>query len=146
MKIRFATSQDKEQILKLMDEFNVLLKSQDVPSKIGGAMFDEIIKSGDNKIFVAEENNKLIGTATLYFLPNIRHGEKMGYVKNFYVTERMRDKGVGRAIFGAIKKYCLENNVKVIKLTSSNKLKNAHNFYEAMGGKSTERSFRFDIE
>jgi GNAT superfamily N-acetyltransferase len=145
MKIRFANSQDKEQILDLMDEFNVLLKSKDVPSKIGGEMFEEIINRDDNKIFIAEETDKLIGTATLYLLPNIRHGCHQGYVKNFFVTEGRRKKGVGTAIFEAMKDYCRKNNVKVIKLNTGNELFGAQKFYEEKGGKSTERFFRFDI-
>jgi len=145
MNIRFATPQDKEQILKLMDEFNVLLKSDHVPSKIGGAVFDEIINRDDNKIFVAEENDKLIGTATIYLLPNIRHGWHQGYIKDFFTTESMRGKGVGTATFEAIKDYCRKNNVKVIKLATGNELIGAQKFYEEKGGKSTERFFRFDI-
>ena len=145
MNIRLATSQDKEQILKLMDEFNALLKAEDIPSKISGAIFDKIISRNDNKIFVAEENNKLIGTATVYFLPNIRHGRHQGYLKDFFVTEKIRGKGVGTAMFEVIKKYCRENNVKVIKLATGNELAGAQEFYEEKGGKTTERFFRFDI-
>jgi GNAT superfamily N-acetyltransferase len=145
MIIRFATPKDKEQILKLFDEFNFLLKSRDRPSKIGGTMFDEVINRRDNKIFVAEENNKLIGTVTLYFLPNIRHGCYRGYIKDFFVTEKMRNKGVGTAMFEEIKDYCRKNKVNVIKLAAGNKLIDAQKFYEVIGGKTTERFFRFNV-
>ena len=120
MNIRFATSQDKEQILRLLDDFSSLLKAEDIPSKVGSAMFDEIIDRKDNKIFIAEENSKLVGVATFYFLPNIRHGRHQGYIKDFFVTTKMRGKGVGTAIFEAIKNYCRKNDIKVIKLASGN--------------------------
>jgi GNAT superfamily N-acetyltransferase len=145
MTIRFATSKDKERILKLLDEFNTLLKSQDKPSEISGALFDEVISRSDNKIFVAEENNEVAGTATLYFLPNMRHGSYSGYVRDFFVTEKMRGKGVGTAIFEEMINYCRKNKVKTIKLTTGDELLNAQKFYEEKGGKSTERFFRFDI-
>jgi len=145
MNIRFATPQDKEQILKLMDEFNALIKAEDIPSKIGGAMFDEIINRDDNKIFVVEENNKIIGTATVYLLPNIRHGRHQGYVKDFFITEKMRRKGVGTTLFEEIKNYCHKNNVKVIKLATGNELLDAQEFYKEKGGKTTEVFFKFDI-
>lgn len=145
MNIRFAEQKDKKQVLKLMDEFAALLKSKDTPSEIGGAIFDEIIARNDNKIFVAEENNELIGTATIYFLPNIRHGGYKGYLRDFFVTQKMRGKGVGTAIFEEIKNYCRKNNVNVIKLATGNELIDAQKFYEALGGKTTERFFRFDV-
>ncbi|MDO8663312.1 MAG: GNAT family N-acetyltransferase [Candidatus Wildermuthbacteria bacterium] len=145
MTTRLATSRDKKQIFKLVDEFSVLLGAKDIPSKVGGVVFDEIINRNDIKIFVAEESNELIGVATFYLLPDIRHGWHRGHIENFFVTKNMRDQGAGTAIFEAIKDYCRKNNIKVIKLASGNELASAHKFYEENGGKTTERFFRFDI-
>ena len=145
MNIRLATQKDKEQILQLFDEFSILFKAEDIPSKVGGEIFDEIIKRKDTMIFVAEENNILVGLINLYLLPNIRHGWKRGHIEDFFVTSNMRGKGVGTALFSAVKDYCIKNNIKVIKLDSNNELTNTHKFYEENGGKTTERFFRFDL-
>src|SRR5256885_9731262 len=95
MTVRFATSQDKEQVLKLFDEFSSLLGAKETPSQVGGVIFDEIINRNDRKIFVAEENGTLQGVVTFYQLPNIRHGWHRGHIEDFFVTERVRGKGVG---------------------------------------------------
>lgn len=146
MIIRLATPRDKRRVLNLLDEFSSYLKSKHVPSQVGGAIFDEIIQRDDIKIFIAEENNLLLGTATLYLLPIIRHGWRSGHIEDFFITSSARSNGIGTKIFLVIKKYCQENDLKVIKLGSGNELTEAHRFYEKHGGKSTERFFRFDIE
>lgn len=146
MKIRFADSEDKDQVLTLLDEFSLLLKARETPSKIGGKIFDEIITRNDIKIFVADENGILTGLATLYLLPNIRHGWQRGHIEDFFISGKYRRKGIGSLLLNAVKDYCRKNSIRVIKLDSGNELTKAHRFYEKNGGKSTERFFRFDID
>ncbi|MBI2617579.1 GNAT family N-acetyltransferase [Candidatus Gottesmanbacteria bacterium] len=145
MNVRVATSNDKTQVLKLFDEFSLMIKAKDIPSKVGSYMFDEIISRTDTKIFIVEEKGQLLGLATFYLLPNIRHGLKRGHIEDFFITGKARGKGIGTFLFSSIKDYCRKNNIKVIKLHSGNDLVRAHHFYEKSGGKTTERFFRFDI-
>lgn len=146
MQVQFATQDDKAQALQLFDEFSAFLKADAVPSEVGGAMFDEVVRREDTKIFVVKDDGKIIGLATFYLLPNIRHGWKRGHIEDFFVTLSKHRFGVGIFLLNAIKDYCRENDIKVIKLDSGNELTSAHAFYEKNGGKSTERFFRFDIE
>ena len=146
MNIRLAIPEDKDQVLRLLDEFSKLHDAKEVPSEIGGQIFDEIITRSDTKIFVAEEENRLHGLATFYLLPNIRHGWHRGHIEDFFVSDPKRGTGIGTQIFDAIKKYCHNNNIKVIKLDSGNELTSAHFFYRKNGGKQTEQMFRFDID
>lgn len=146
MNVRFATFDDKTQVFKLFDEFGLLIKVKDIPSKIGGTIFNEIIRRSDTKIFVVEENGQMLGLATFYLLPNIRHGWKRGHIEDFFITKKARGKGIGTFLLSSIKDYCRKNNIKVIKLHSGNDLVKAHHFYEKNGGKSSERFFRFDID
>lgn len=145
MNVRFANSNDKANVLKLLDEFSSMLVASDIPSKVGGAMFDEIITREDTKVFVVEANGQILGVATFYLLPNIRHGRKRGHIEDFFITSSARKKGVGTYLLSSIKKYCRKNNIRVIKLDSGIELKQAHSFYEKNGGKTTEIFFRFDI-
>lgn len=146
MNIRRATSKDRAKVLGLLDEMSAFFKATDVPSKVGNKIYDEVISRRDTKIFVAEENGKLLGVATFYLLPNLRHGWHRGHIEDFYVAETARGKGVGTKIFDAIKNYCKNNNIKVIKLDSAIELEDAHKFYEKNGGKFKEQMFRFDID
>lgn len=146
MTIRLANSQDKNQVLALFDEFSAMFHSEEKPSQVGGAIFDEIMSRQDTMIFVAEENNKLQGLVTFYLLPNVRHGWHRGHIEDFFVTSGARGTGAGTQLFDAIKDYCRKNNITVVKLDSGNELTSAHKFYEKNGGKTSERFFRFDIE
>src|SRR5260221_650164 len=94
MTIRLATSQDKGQALKLFDEFSSMLAAKEIPSQVGGKIFDEIVSRNDTKIFVAEENGELHGVATFYLLPNIRHGWHRGHIEDFFVTNAVRNKEI----------------------------------------------------
>lgn len=145
MTIRLATLQDKDQVLKLFDELASLFHEKQIPSQVGGNIFDEVINRSDTKIFVADENGKLEGFVTFYLIPNIKHGWHRGHIEDFFVTGNVRGKGVGTQLFNFVEQYCKENNIKVIKLDSANDLTNAHKFYEKNGGKTTERFFRFDL-
>jgi GNAT superfamily N-acetyltransferase len=146
MNIRLATTVDKEKVLALFDEFSKFQNAKDIPSELGGYIFDEIISRKDTMIFVAEEEGNLYAVVTFYLLPNIRHGWHRGHIEDFFVISSMRGTGLGTRIFNEIKEYCRRNKIKVIKLDSGLELTAAHHFYEKNGGKYTEKMFRFDID
>ncbi len=153
MTIRFATSEDKDSVLRLLDELGEELNKMMGHSphnaeaqEVGGQVFDEIMSRKDTLIFIAEEDGKLTGLVTFYILPNIRHDWYRGHIEDFIVSKAVRGKGIGSQLFDAVKKYCKENNIRVIKLDSGVELTDAHRFYEKNGGKFTEKMFRFDID
>lgn len=152
MNIRLGQKEDKEQVLKLLDELGEEVNRLQGYSphnieaqKVGGPVVEEILSRKDTFIFVAEEDGKLIGLVTFYLLPNIRHGWHRGHIEDFVISGKYRGKGVGSQLFNAVKNYCKENNIKVVKLDSALYLTDAHRFYEKNGGKFTEKMFRFDI-
>lgn len=144
IKIRLAALSDKDQVLQLLSGFQSMFTGKGV-KKNASKIFSEVVTRNDTHIFVAESNGKLLGLMTLYLLPNIRHGWHRGHIEDFFVAENARKLGVGSQLFNAVKKYCRENDVHVIKLDSGNELTGAHKFYEKHGGKTTERFFRFDL-
>lgn len=152
MLVRFATKDDKEQILKLLDELGEEINQQKGFSiqnieaqRKGGRIVDEILSRKDTLLFVADENSLLVGLVTFYVLPNIRHGWHRGHIEDFVVSKFSRGKGIGTQLFDAVKHYCKNNSIQVIKLDSGTELVNAHRFYEKNGGRFTEKMFRFDI-
>lgn len=155
MTIRFAEPNDKDQVLQLLDELVAEVNKRRVATgnapKIEsdqiarGRLYEEEILRDDVKIFVAEEDNKLIGMAEFFIVPNLRRGYYRGEIESFVVTEKIRGKGIGTKLLNAIFNFCKENNIKIIKLTSGLELVDAHKFYEHHGGKYTERMYRFEL-
>lgn len=152
MQIRRATRHDREAVLSLLDElgeevngFRGYDQHNAEASKVGGAMFEEVVSRRDTMIFVAEAEGRLAGLVTLYIIPSIRHGRYRGHIEDVVVAGPMRGKGVGTALFTAVKEYCRAHGISVIKLDSANELHGAHAFYAKQGGVFTEHMFRFDI-
>ena len=146
MQTRLATPADKDQILALFDDFSAMLNTTDSPSQIGGPILDEILVRPDTHVFVAEEGCRLLGLVTFFLLPNVRHGFHRGHIEDFFVSTAARREGVATALFQAVTDYCRSHGITVIKLDSGNDLTGAHAFYESVGGRSTERFFRFDLD
>lgn len=153
MTIRFAKSEDRDQVLKLLDELREAVRREDgqegdadEAQRVGSEIFEEVVSRKDTKVFVAEEGGRLVGLITFYILPEIRHGGYRGHIEEFVVSKELRGQGIGSKLFDAVKEYCKENNIKVIKLDSGLRLIDSHRFYEKNGGKFTEKMFRFDID
>ncbi|MBU3942186.1 MAG: GNAT family N-acetyltransferase [Nanoarchaeota archaeon] len=151
MVIRLATKVDKAKVLKLYNELRDITEGKKTVisnehRRRSEEIFRSVIERNDTHIFVAEENNDLIGLATFYLLPNIKHGWLRGHIEDMIVTKSVRGKGVGSQLLNEIKKYCSKHDIKVIKLDSGRELKQAHQFYKKNDGKQTELMFRFDIK
>ncbi len=151
--IRFATLEDEIDVLKLFDVLGEdLNKDRGFSSsnleaiKKGGPVFRDVVNRKDMKVFIFEDNNKIIGLVTFYILPSIRHGNYRGHIEDIVVENSQRRRGIASQLMSAVKEYCKANRIKVIKLDSGNELTKAHKFYIKNGGKQTEKMFRFDIE
>lgn len=152
MNIRLAQLTDKTKVLKLLDEMGEEVNRKrgystdnTLAQNVGGAIYEEIINRDDTHIFVADDNGDIVGCATFYILPNIRHGWHRGHIEDMVVRESRRSVGIGSKIFDAVKAYAREHGIKVIKLDSGIELTDAHAFYEKNGGKCTEKMYRFDL-
>ncbi|EKD43096.1 MAG: hypothetical protein ACD_72C00462G0004 [uncultured bacterium] len=151
METRLATIEDKQAVLNLLEELSDEVNEKIGSStkgdvvKIGNNIFEEIINRTDTHIFLAIENNEVVGLATFYLLPNIRHNWHRGHIEDFIIGKKMRGSGIGSKLIETIKDFCKQNNIKVFKLDSANELRDAHNFYRKNGGRQTEQMFRFDI-
>jgi GNAT superfamily N-acetyltransferase len=152
MKIRFAQQKDKENVLALLDELiteaNKRMGSPNIHSGDENrySLYEDILKRDDIKIFVAEENEKLVGVAEFFIVPHLIRGYYQGVIETFVITHKMRGKGMGSALIKEIFNFCKKNNIPVIKVSSGIELTDAHKFYEKHGGRFTEKLFRIDLK
>ncbi|HSA83275.1 MAG TPA: GNAT family N-acetyltransferase [Patescibacteria group bacterium] len=149
--VRIATKEDKTDVLRLLDELLTHVEesqgygSHEPTERVGSSLFDELIVDDKFKIFVAEEDGNVVGAATLFLYPIIRRGQYRGQLEELVVTKSMRGKGAGSKLLEAVKDYCKNNNILSLRLNSGISLTDAHKFYEAHGGKFTEKMFKFDL-
>lgn len=152
MIVRLAKLKDKVAVLRLLGELidEVNIRSGESPKgladdKMPSKLYEELAKREDVKIFVVENEGKILGVADLFIIPIMRRGYYQGHIEDFVITKDMRGKGIGSLLLEAIKDFCKKKGIKVIKLTSGLELTSAHKFYEKNGAKFTEKMYRFDL-
>ena len=112
----------------------------------GTKKLKEVISDKKSRIFVARNNEgKIIGTMQVNWIARIGHGDYKAELENVFVSVEAQGSGVAEEMFNYVRKYCVENGVNTLKLTSGNDLLRAHKFYTKMGGVETEKMFRFDF-
>ncbi|WP_147677874.1 GNAT family N-acetyltransferase [Algibacter pacificus] len=95
------------------------------------ASLEDIANSDNTLLFLAEENNEIIGTMTLV-LNKIPTGDKV-WIEDVVVNKTARRKGVGKALIEAAITYATENNIKKINLTSSPERVAGNKLYQKLG-------------
>jgi len=154
MNIRTAEIKDIDKILILEDQiFDIHFKSR--PDWIGKnpksyEYKKDIIEGNNGKIFIAEENNNIIGLCII----NIReiknhhmfHDMTNIEIENICIDEDYRKKGIGKILFEEVKKFAKEINAKNIELSVWKFNQDAINFYEKMGMKIRIIRMEYKIE
>jgi len=96
------------------------------------------------ELLVAEDDGKVVGTAFLAVLPAFAHGTKLFAVIEYVVVdEKVRSKGIGKALMDYCKERAKAAGAYKIMLASSKQRTRAHKFYREMGFKEDALSFRF---
>ena len=141
MIIRTAILNDIENILSLGDQiFEIHSKARPDRFKKKPVNYEYLksIIEGNNKIlFIAEDNNKVIGYCILCIYEIKNHpmfNDAINInIEDFCVDKNFRKKGVGKKLFENIKIYAKENNVQYIELSVWEFNQNAIEFYKKMG-------------
>lgn len=128
MIIREYNCEDNLELIKLFNEcFNKDYKS--------------INMSPSAKIFVLEENKKIIGMASIDILNDIFKNIKYGYVNNVCVSKECQGKGYGKELMSKIDEYAKEIDLEYIILTSNKKRVSAHRLYKKCGYEIVDTCF-----
>ena len=152
MNVRLATRSDKKRVLQLLTQLGILInqklgcrdpKNEDA-SVYGSKNFDRVMNSDSIKIFVVEDNDNIVGAASFFILTDMICGEKFAHIDDFIIDEKERGKGYGKALMCGIITYAREHTINPVKLTSSLQFQEAHEFYEKIGGKFTQKVIKFD--
>lgn len=100
MKIRKAGSKDENHVISLINKF----PSQEIEIDMGAALqaYRQIMSSPElGCVFVAEEQDDILGVITLSFPFAMRCGGVYSCIEEFIVDERSRGKGLGGKLLKA---------------------------------------------
>jgi GNAT superfamily N-acetyltransferase len=137
MQIRKAVETDIPRLLPLMRELAVFEKYDDA-----FAITDEVLREQgfrrsppDFYCLVAEEGNELAGMLVYHFVPFTYRAKPTVIIKELYVLETHRSKGVGELLMKAVAREAVEAGCGLIKWWVAKWNHRSIQFYERLGAK-----------
>ena len=114
-RVRKALETDMPAVLELINELAVYERE---PNAVEVTV-EDLVKDGFGKqplfnCFVAEEEDKIVGMALLYFRYSTWKGKTV-HLEDLIVSESYRDKGFGMMLYKEVMKFALENKVKRVE-------------------------------
>ncbi len=136
--IRFARQEDMTAVHQLITELAVFENEPDaVEVSIDDLERDGFSENPKFKIFIAEENNVVIGMALFYERFSTWKGKAI-HLEDLIVTQTKRKIGVGKALYSELMKYASDNGCKRVAWEVLDWNTNAIDFYESTGAKILE--------
>lgn len=141
MTIIKADKTHRHAVLKLLDDFRTECHRIIDPAKKivsttaqdnGGPLFEKIVVSPTSAIFLAEDEGKYIGIATVNAIPQVRYGRYIAEVEEMFVYPEHQGKGAAVKLMAAVEDWAKANHIEYVRLESGNELLRAHGFYEKM--------------
>lgn len=131
--IREASMDDLPDILDLYRQFD-MDNGNTLELNKAAAIFKKMKSYPDYKIYVAEDENVIVGTFALAIMDNIAHlGSPSGLVEDVVVSAKMQGKGIGKKMMETAMDLCRSKGCYKLALSSKLKRVNAHRFYESIG-------------
>lgn len=129
--IRVANIEDIEQLAVLFDEFRQFYAQT---SDIDGAknFLKERMQNNESIIFVAQNEDKLIGFIQMYPTFSSVSMMKDMIMNDLYVFPEFRKKGIGKALLETAKKFGRDNKYKGLWVETAND-NPARALYESLG-------------
>lgn len=137
MNIRSAKSEDTQAICDLLKQMGY-----PQPLALIQEKFEILHNDSDSKILVAEEEDKICGFLSLYFIPQIALQGDFAKICYLCVDENMRSKGVGHLLVQEAERLARQRGCDRMELHSGMQRPLAHQFYLREGYIEAPKYFR----
>ena len=96
--------------------------------------FAAIATDPNQRLLVAEQDDAIIGTFQLSFLPGLSfRGAWRGQIEAVRIASHLRGQGLGREMILWAVERCRERGCRIVQLTTHQSRDRAHAFYERLG-------------
>ena len=134
--IRAPEATDVEALADLTTQLGYETRASEMQMRMEAILADK-----NYATFVAVSKGKvcgMIGTFTCY---SYEHNSPSGRILALVVSEKVRDRGIGRALIAAAERDLAQRNIRRVAVNTRFERKEAHEFYEKAG--YTRNGFRF---
>ncbi|AOW18269.1 GNAT family N-acetyltransferase [Polaribacter vadi] len=131
--IRKGVENDMQSVHNLITELAVFEKEPEaVEITVNNLIEDGFSENPKFNIFVAEEENKIIGIALFYERYSTWKGKTI-HLEDLIVTKSRQKIGAGKALYTAVLKYAFDNDFNRVAWEVIDWNKNAIEFYKSTG-------------
>lgn len=156
MEITRAKSEDREQILELLNQVleihhnirpDIFMPGK---TKYTNEMLDRMFRDDNNPVYVAKENDNILGYAfcELHEVPfsTTMVPHKSLFIDDLCVDQNIRSKGVGKALFEHVKSEARRLGCYEVTLNVWEGNDNAINFYKKMNMQVKEYQMEYILD
>lgn len=108
---------------------------------LSAEIFDRLTQYPHYKVYLAESDDRIVGTCALLIMDSVSNGIPSAIVDNLVIAREWRRKGVGKLIIRFVMDLCRSRNCYEIILSSGLEDESAHAFYESLGFRKNGYAF-----
>jgi GNAT superfamily N-acetyltransferase len=136
-RIRFATAADLPALVALLQElFAIEADFRGDPARQERGL-RLLLDSPGGKIWVAEEQERVVGLCTLQVLVSTAEGGPAGWVEDVVVASDRRGLGIGRQLLAALETWAVRHGLSRLQLLADRENHPALDFYRRLGWEGT---------
>ncbi len=140
--VKIRELQEKDLSNGFLESLDSLRKASDLDPKKAKNIFRNIKSRSDYAVYVAEQNSKVIGSATIFIEQKFIHdGGRVGHIEDVVVRKEHQGEGIGQKLVVALLAYAEKNSCYKTVLDCTDEVMP---FYEKLGFKRYSNSMRFD--
>jgi ribosomal protein S18 acetylase RimI-like enzyme len=136
--VREATAEDAEALHALALELADALGDRGPRPEAAQARLSELLEEPRAWVLVAEDENGVVGAASLWIKPDLAHGDIVVEVPMLVVSKKARRRGIGRLLVEKTQSIAIAENAALIELVATRENDAARAFYRSLGFVETE--------
>jgi GNAT superfamily N-acetyltransferase len=121
------------------------IRPADWSPDVATCRLEAVIADDRSVVLVADENETIVGFATVYLdIVSVRFGQR-AWVEDLAVAPNRRSSGIGKALLDAAKSWARDRGAARLELESGQARVDAHRFYERERADDWSRCFRWTL-
>ena len=131
--VRDATVEDAEGIHDLACELAGIIGDAPPSLDLLRTQLAELLDEPRARVLVVENDDALVGAASLWIKPDLAHGDVVVEVPMLVVAEDFRRGGIGRLLMDEVRNVAASYGATVIELVATRSNVAARDFYRSLG-------------